>query len=378
MKNDSVLDFIRLINTEGVGPVWFYKYVQKYGSVSQALQALAATKKIFSEKEAERELENAFRQNIKIITYEDELYPPLLKQINDAPPVLYAKGQTDLLKYPASLAVVGSRNASVAGRKIASRLAFDLTNADVLIISGLARGIDAAAHKGALYAQNRQGPTIAVLGTGVNVCYPEENQDLYNQIAEQGLIISEFKLGEQANISNFPRRNRIVSALSLGVLVVEASLNSGSLITARLALEQGKDIFAVPGSPFENKSAGCNKLIKEGALLTETADDIIQTLAVTQSGTLKTYHNATLKPKSLDNEKKEVIMQKTKSRSTENNDILQTIGVSGIEQDELIRHLNMQTSIALVQITELEFSGLVVRQNGSFLTLTKEGLEKLK
>ena len=143
-------------------------------------------------------------------------------------------------------------------------------------------------------------------------------------------------------------------------------------------LEQGKDIFAVPGSPFENKSAGCNKLIKEGALLTETADDIIQTLAVTQSGTLKTYHNATLKPKSLDNEKKEVIMQKTKSRSTENNDILQTIGVSGIEQDELIRHLNMQTSIALVQITELEFSGLVVRQNGSFLTLTKEGLEKLK
>ena len=378
MKNDSVLDFIRLINTEGVGPVWFYKYVQKYGSVSQALQALAATKKIFSEKEAERELENAFRQNIKIITYEDELYPPLLKQINDAPPVLYAKGQTDLLKYPASLAVVGSRNASVAGRKIASRLAFDLTNADVLIISGLARGIDAAAHKGALYAQNRQGPTIAVLGTGVNVCYPEENQDLYNQIAEQGLIISEFKLGEQANISNFPRRNRIVSALSLGVLVVEASLNSGSLITARLALEQGKDIFAVPGSPFENKSAGCNKLIKEGALLTETADDIIQTLAVTQSGTLKTYHNATLKPKSLDNEKKEVIMQKTKSRSTENNDILQTIGVSGIEQDELIRHLNMQTSIALVQITELEFSGLVVRQNGSFLTLTKEGLRKIK
>jgi len=378
MKNDSVLDFIRLINTEGVGPVWFYKYVQKYGSVSQALQALAATKKIFSEKEAERELENAFRQNIKIITYEDELYPPLLKQINDAPPVLYTKGQTDLLKYPASLAVVGSRNASVAGRKIASRLAFDLTNADVLIISGLARGIDAAAHKGALYAQNRQGPTIAVLGTGVDVCYPEENQDLYNQIAEQGLIISEFKLGEQANISNFPRRNRIVSALSLGVLVVEASLNSGSLITARLALEQGKDIFAVPGSPFENKSAGCNKLIKEGALLTENADDIIQTLAVTQSGTLKTYHNATLKPKSLDNEKKEVIMQKTKSRSTENNDILQTIGVSGIEQDELIRHLNMQTSIALVQITELEFSGLVVRQNGSFLTLTKEGLEKLK
>lgn len=378
MNESTVVDYIRLINTEGVGPSWFYKYVQKYGSVCEAVKQLSLTKNLFSGKDAEKEIENAFKQNIKIITCEDKLYPPLLKELNDAPPVLYAKGHTDLLKYPATLSVVGSRNASVAGRKIASRIAYDLTNADVLVISGMARGIDSAAHKGALYAQNTKGPTIAVLGTGIDVCYPEENIELYEQIADQGLLISEFRLGEKANISNFPRRNRIVAGLSLGTLVVEASLNSGSLITARLALEQGKDIFAVPASPFENKAAGCNKLIKEGAVLTENADDILQTLALTQTHTLKTSQKATLAPKSLDFEKKEVIMQKTKSADKENGDILQTIGVSGIEQDELIRHLNMQTSAALVKITELELEGMLQKQNGSFLMLTKEGLEQIK
>ncbi|MBO4293926.1 MAG: DNA-processing protein DprA [Alphaproteobacteria bacterium] len=378
MDQNTVVDYLRLINTEGIGPSWFYKYVQKYGSVCEAVKQLSLTKNLFSSKDAQKELETAFKQNIKIITCEDELYPPLLKELNDAPPVLYAKGHTELLKYPATLSVVGSRNASVAGRKIASRIAYDLTNADVLVISGMARGIDSAAHKGALYAQNTKGPTIAVLGTGIDVCYPEENMELYEQIADQGLLISEFKLGEKANISNFPRRNRLVAGLSLGTLVVEASLNSGSLITARLALEQGKDIFAVPTSPFENKAAGCNKLIKEGAVLTENADDILQTLALTQTHTLKISQKATLAPKSLDFEKKEVIMQKTKSADKENGDILQTIGASGIEQDELIRHLNMQTSAALVKITELELEGVLVKQNGSFLMLTKEGLEQIK
>ena len=313
-----------------------------------------------------------------IITFEDDAYPALLKELNDAPPLLYAKGAVELLNYPASVAVVGSRNASVAGRKIASRIAYDLTNSDVLVISGMARGIDSAAHKGALYAKNQLGPTIAVLGTGVDVCYPEENQELYDQIASQGLLISEFALETPANISNFPRRNRIVSALSLGVLVVEASLNSGSLITSRLALEQGKDVFAVPGSPFENKSAGCNKLIKDGALLIESAEDILQTLALTQNRTLKTHQNATLKSKPLDNSKKEVNIVPKQKTAPNGDKILQTIGTSGIEQDDLIRHLKMQASEVLVLITELELQGLIEKQNGSFLSLTKEGLRSLK
>lgn len=378
MKDETLLDFLQLINTEKVGPVWFYKYLAKYGSASEALTAIAASKKILPRKDAEKELECARKHNIQIISFEDALYPAALKELNDAPPILYVKGNADLLKHPVCLSIVGSRNASVAGRKIASRIAYDLTNADVLVISGMARGIDAAAHKGALYAKDQKGPTVAVLGTGVDVCYPEENAELYEKIAAQGVLISEFSLGEEANISNFPRRNRIVSALSMGVLVVEASLNSGSLITARLALEQGKDVFAVPASPFENKSAGSNKLIKEGALLTESADDILQTFALTQNQTLKTFQNATLKPKVLDIEKKEGIMQKKSCENPQDDCLLQTIGSSGIEQDDLIRHLNMKASDALVKITELEFNGLVTRKNGSFLMLTKQGLEKLK
>lgn len=378
MKDDIVLDFLQLINTDGIGPVSFYKYLKKFGSVAEVLKALASSKNLFPRIEAENELKAALKQNVRIITFEDEAYPFALKQLNDAPPVLYLKGRADLLNYPASLAVVGSRNASVAGRKIASRIAYDLTNADVLIVSGMARGIDAAAHKGALYAKDECGPTLAVLGTGIDVCYPEENADLYEKIAEQGLLVSEFKMGEKANISNFPRRNRIVSALSMGTLVVEASLNSGSLITARLALEQGKDIFAVPGSPFENKSAGSNKLIKEGALLTESADDILQTLALTQNRTLKICPNWSLKPKPLDFEKKEVIMQQTNLSNPEDDIVLKTIGSTGIEQDDLIRHLNMRASDMLIKITELELDGLVARKNGSFLVLTKQGLEKLK
>lgn len=378
MKDETLLDFLQLINTEKVGPVWFYRYLEKYGTAAEALKAIGESKKVFARKDAERELERALKQNIQIISFEDALYPDMLKEINDAPPILYVKGNADLLKHPVCLSIVGSRNASVAGRKIASRMAYDLTNADVLVVSGMARGIDAAAHKGALYAKDQKGPTVAVLGTGVDVCYPEENADLYAQIAEQGVLISEFRLGEEANISNFPRRNRIVSALSMGVLVVEASLNSGSLITARLALEQGKDVFAVPASPFENKSAGSNKLIKEGALLTESADDILQTLALTQNQTLKTFQNATLKAKTLDFEKKEVIMQKKSCSNPKDDFVIKTIGASGIEQDDLIRHLNMQASDVLVKITELELDGLVAKKNGSFLVLTKQGLEKLK
>ena len=378
MQEDFILDDIQLINTDGVGPVSYYKLLNSYGSAKDALAYLSQKKDVFSRKEAEEELKKAQKQGIKIVSIRDENYPTLLKELNDAPPLLYVKGQSDLLNYPATLAVVGSRNASIAGRKIASRIAYDLTNADVLIVSGMARGIDCAAHKGAMYAKDKMGPTIAVLGTGADVCYPDENKELYEQIAAQGCIISEFKLGEKANASNFPRRNRIVAGLSLGVLVAEASLNSGSLITARLALEQGKDIFAVPGSPFENKSSGCNKLIKDGALLTESADDVLQTLAVTQNRTLKIHQNVSLDIKPLDNEKKESIMPESKKNNIEPDGILEIVGVAGIEQDDLIRHLKMQTHVALTKITELEFDGLIERQNGSFLMLTKQGLRKLK
>ncbi len=361
------------MSTAGIGPVTFYKLIKKYGSSKEALNFQKNTDAL---SEAERIIKLAQKKDITILSYMDKEYPILLKELNDAPPVLYLKGRTDLLNYPANIAIVGARNASLIGRKIASRLAYDLTNADVLVISGLARGIDASAHKGALYAKNQNGPTIAVLGTGVDVCYPSENQETYNQILIQGTVISEYPPETEANIQNFPRRNRIISALSNGVTVVEASLNSGSLITAHLALEQNKEIFAVPASPFENRSAGSNKLIKEGAVLTESAEDILNVLAFTQNRILRANPNANLNAKKLDNDKKTVIIREKEEKLT-SPDILKCIGSNGLEQDELIRTLKRAPSEVMSELTELEFEGLIVRKSGSFISLTKEGLKKI-
>jgi len=378
VRAENLIDYIRLVNTEGIGPVSFYKLLKQYGSAAEALASLEGRKKVFSLQSAEAELVKARKENVRIITFEDGLYPENLKRLNDAPPILYLKGNAELLKHTSSVAIVGARNASVNGRKIASHIAYDLTNSDVLVVSGLASGIDAAAHKGALYAKGQKGPTIAVLGTGVDVCYPAENEQLYNQIAEQGLIVSEFCLGASAQTSNFPRRNRIVSALALGTLVVEASLNSGSLITARLALEQGRDVFAVPGSPIEGKSAGANKLIKEGACLTECAEDILEVLNLSGRQALKTYQKQSIQTKPLDKVEKEGINSQAKNTVQSDAKILEAIGKSGLDQDELIRFLGLDAQSVMVKITELELMGLVVRTNGSFLRLTKEGLRQIR
>ena len=236
MTDNLLLDILQLIKTDGIGPVTFYNYVNQTGSIQEAVEFAKRKKSVCPRELAEAELIAAKEKNVRIIAYCDEKYPKRLLELNDAPPVIYALGNIDLLNNTPSIAIVGARNASIAGRKMASRLAYDLTLNDVTVISGMARGIDGAAHKGALYANEQSGATIAVVGTGVNEIYPKENKELYQQICKQGLIVSEFSMGTQAQISNFPRRNRIISALADGVVVVEASLHSGSLITAHLAL----------------------------------------------------------------------------------------------------------------------------------------------
>ncbi len=277
----EILDCLQLAGAAGVGPVTFLRLLDKFGSPAAALEALPEDKKVFSRSQAARELDKARRKNIRLIPFTDSDYPVRLRSIPDAPPLIYVRGRTDILDAPLSLAVVGARNASVNGRKLASKIAYDLTESGVVIISGMARGIDSSAHKGAMYAQNRAGPTVAVLGTGADIPYPAENSLLYEQICAQGAVVSEFPLGTEAQPNNFPRRNRIVSALSSGTLVVEATLHSGSLITAKMALEQGRDVFAVPGSPAEGRSLGPNRLIKDGAVLAESADDILNVLQMT-------------------------------------------------------------------------------------------------
>lgn len=368
MADNELSDILQIMMTDGVGPVTFYKHLQTYNdSLAKTISAIAQKKKLCSKDKAAEEIERAAKLGVKIITYKDAVYPESLRQLNDAPPILYALGNTDLLSHPLSMAIVGARNASINGRKIASRIAYDLTENDVLIISGMARGIDSAAHKGAMYAKNKLGPTIAVLGTGIDVVYPAENKDIYKMIAEQGLIISELPFGTAAQISTFPRRNRIISALSAGTLVVEASLHSGSLITAKCALEQGKDIFAVPGSPLENRSQGPNHLIKEGAVLTENAEDILNILSINQNRQIK---SAQLSLKPLDKVENRVNISDIKISeplpNKENNlPLIELITFEGVDIDELLRSSGLMQADFFSQLLDLEFSGKIERQVGN-------------
>ncbi len=207
-----------------------------------------------------------------VVTLADAAYPRLLLEITDPPPLLYVKGNPALLDH-ASLAVVGSRNATPQGRSNAEAFSRELSEGGFTIISGLALGIDAAAHTGGLAASSS---SIAVVGTGLDIVYPARNRDLAHQLAAQGALVSEFALGTPALASNFPRRNRLISGLSRGCLVVEAALKSGSLITARYALEQGREVFAIPGSIHSSLSKGCHLLIKQGAKLVENSRDILE------------------------------------------------------------------------------------------------------
>ncbi|MEW6314047.1 MAG: DNA-processing protein DprA [Pseudomonadota bacterium] len=217
-----------------------------------------------------------------IVTLADTDYPQRLLQIADPPPLLYVKGRRDLLNAPA-LAVVGSRNATAQGIGNAEDFSQALSDAGLTIISGLALGVDAAAHRGGLRGR---AASIAVIGTGLDIVYPARNRDLAHQLAREGTLISEFPLGMPAIGGNFPRRNRIISGMSLGVLVVEAALRSGSLITARQALEQGREVFAIPGSIHSPLSKGCHALIKQGAKLAESAQDIVEELGWRNSATV--------------------------------------------------------------------------------------------
>ncbi len=354
----SLIETIQLINAEGLGPVTFYRLVGKHGSASNALKNLPPKFSPWSIERAEEELKKASALGAKIISYQDKSYPQKLKALEDAPPLLYVLGNEKLLNHEPALSIVGARNASVNGRKTASKIAYDLTNNNVLIISGLARGIDSAAHKGAMYAKDQAGPTLAVLGCGIDIVYPLENQDLYKQIIHQGVLVSEFPLGYEPQTANFPRRNRIVSALSEGTLVVEANLKSGSLITAKRALEQKKKVFAIPGSPQDARSLGPNKLIKEGAHLVENAQDIFNILCDGKKIKIK---------QSLDKPiKNNHIPQSNFS------DLISFLSPQGLDIDELIRVSGLSAQEVNIELLELELEGKIERQAGNKVALLRK------
>lgn len=370
---NKILDYIQLINSANIGPVTFYKLLRQYGSAEAALAALPAGRRTFSRSAAQKEFELARRQNIRLLAFDDPEYPENLRAAEDAPPVIYVRGQINCLRQPLSLSIVGARNASLNGRKLASQISCELTSQGIMIVSGMARGIDTAAHKGAMFALNRSGSTVAVLGTGIDIAYPAENQKLCEQIAGQGAVISEFPLGTEPSAGNFPRRNRIVSALTDGTLVVEASLHSGSLITARLALEQGRDVFAVPGFPTDERSAGPNKLIKDGAFLVENAEDILNVLSADACRKIPRTPRPVqtdLFVKPLDKESKTADIPDTASPDRET-DILSLLTPAGVYVDELIRVSGLDSAAVSLRLLELEMEGRIERQVGNKVALIK-------
>jgi DNA processing protein len=293
MRPDPELaSWLQLSLTPGLGASTLRNLLRKYGLPHQVLARERAELAAFLAPESLRAMESqrvrdavaraldwAAAENHFVITLADETYPRALLEIADPPAVLYAHGRAELLQCPA-LAIVGSRNATAQGESNAEQFARSLSEAGLTIVSGLALGIDAAAHRGGLAGASA---TIAVLGTGVDVVYPSRNAELAAEIARRGLLVSEFALGTPAIAHNFPRRNRLISGLARGCLIVEAAIASGSLITARCAADQGRDVFAIPGSIHSPLAKGCHALIKSGAKLVESADDVLAELSGFQS-----------------------------------------------------------------------------------------------
>ncbi len=283
LKQDSLINILRLIRSENVGPVTFLSLVRQFGSAKTALEAIPTLAaqggkrkpiQCFSSKEAEIEMGAVEKAGGRFISMADADYPTLLTTIYDPPPLLTALGSPHIWREKRTIGIVGARNASATGCQFARKLALDAGAKGLIVSSGLARGIDTAAHNGSVASG-----TVAVMASGIGKIYPPENNALHDAIAAQGCVITEQPFNAMPHSRAFPGRNRIISGMSSGIVIVEAALKSGSLITARFALEQGREVFAVPGSPLDPRCKGTNHLLRQGAHICESIDDIINGLA---------------------------------------------------------------------------------------------------
>lgn len=361
---------MRLFRTDNIGPITYYQLVERFGSAGEALAQLpelakrGGRKKPLtppSEKDIVREYKALLKLGGQIITVQDKAYPLALTATEDAPPVLSVIGDVSLLN-KSCIAIVGARNASINGRKFARKIAHDLGVRGQTITSGLARGIDTAAHEGSI-----ETGTIAVVASGIDVVYPEENQKLYEEISEKGLVIAENKLGAKPYTSAFPRRNRIVSGISKGIIVVEATRRSGSLITARMAGEQGRDVYAVPGAPFDPRAAGPNHLIREGATLIRSAEDVMEILMDFSGNSLREPPTAAINfiPPLHVVQNNET----TETPEIRQEKILSHLSFTPISVDELIRACHLTISAIQITLLELELAGRVKRLSGNRISL---------
>lgn len=362
------LDWLRLIRTDNIGPITFYKLLEQYGSASEALNALPELSKKGGRKKpleapdlsnVEKEYEALQKIGGDIVCASEKLYPLALAATDDAPPILSYIGNIDLARGHC-LAMVGARNASLNGRNFAAKLAKELGQCGQTIVSGLARGIDTSAHHGAL-----ETGTVAIVAGGIDVVYPRENAELYDQIKQRGLVMAESPLGIEPIARHFPKRNRIVSGLSTGVIVIEATIKSGSLITARMAGEQGRDVYAVPGYPGDPRAQGPNKLIQDGAVLIQKAQDILQAMENYTGGNALSDHQAM--PPS------EPLVQHTKLDDQQSKDLmtdlLQNLSQMPSGVDELARACHVSIPQLQMALLELELAGRLQRLPGNRVVL---------
>jgi DNA processing protein len=366
LTDEQRLDWLRLFRSQNVGPRTFRALVNHYGGARAALEALPslarrggaeAATQIYARADAERELAAAAKLGVSFVALGEAAYPQRLQMIDDSPPLLALRGHTPAVALP-TVAIVGSRNASGAGLKFTQRIARELGEAGFATVSGLARGIDAAAHTASLATG-----TIAVLAGGHDRLYPPEHADLLSAILPAGAALSEMPFGWEPRARDFPRRNRLISGLSLGVVVVEAAKRSGSLITARFAAEQGREVFAVPGSPLDPRAEGTNGLIKQGATpVTETADIVAALKPIMTEKALPGRElNAEL-PEDRDTDDVE-------PGADERDRITELLGPAPVSIDDLVRLSKSSPAVVRMVLLELEIAGRLERHGGGLVSL---------
>ncbi len=375
------LNWLRLLRSENIGAVSFRNLIDHYKTAESALAALpelsrkgggSVSIKIASLEDAEKEIQKAKRLGVRFIGMGEPDYPAFLKVTEAPPPLIAIKGNVSIFQ-KTSIGIIGSRNASAAGKKLTAQFARFLGEADFITISGLARGIDSVAHQASL-----KTGTVAVMAGGIDHIYPPENKKLHEDIiANGGAIISEMPISWKPRAIDFPRRNRIIAALSLGLLVVEAALRSGSLITARQAAEMGRLIFAIPGSPLDPRSVGTNNLIKDGALLTTHPSDIIETLTPLISPLPNSQLNFFEEPSSLQLEKENFNLEdeKNSSPSLAGDDaaraaVLSALSTTPIDLDTLSTHTGVPLPTLYLLLVELDLAGKLIRHSGGCVSLS--------
>jgi DNA processing protein len=370
ISSEERLNRLRLIRSQNVGPATFFALMEHFSNAAEALSAAPELSRRGGRKRAirladraaaEAEIEALYQLGGKLIALGESDYPTPLAAIADPPPLIQVLGDVSLLVRDC-IGIVGARNASAAGRRFTRDIAADLGACDLVVVSGMARGIDTASHQGAL-----KTGTIAVVAGGVDVAYPRENQPLYEDLIAHGAVISEQPLGTQPIARHFPPRNRLISGLSLGILVVEAAPRSGSLITARMALEQGRELFAVPGSPLDPRYRGTNGLIRDGAVLTESVDDVMENLEAMKSAPGRQSSTRKNSGQPID-----ILDEIEVSRAQTM--ILDLLGPVPVSIDELLRECQLSHAVMVTVLLELELAGRLERHPGnrvSLVSLTK-------